>query len=314
MSLIDDAIMSLPSGDGSTRRRFVSGLTFVAVFGLHTAASKLFDLSYLGARSGVGLREIVTSTQILVAATFVVFAIGATLVSIVDGYLLPGVSFTVRISVWLRHCPDDSSMPKFMRLPIALILVLVSVLLWPLTLVLCTVLDSFGISRYYSAGLTKSAGGGASTGLDERTLAFYKKSFSPSFQTGLDAVFCNRYQAAWQALSDVVPERHRHWVAQQESRNRDLASITGSAFLALLLAVMVSGTSRFLPGEALLTTESPAVWGTGLRVTTYVMSVLLSYFLCGSVIIAARSTVGILDLAAQTAGPADQETGTSAGR
>src|SRR5262245_14881886 len=100
MSAIDKVIEQLPYGDGAFRRRFITGLIFVATLtvnclwyfppGHGATAAKAF-----GEFIGFEPKDLLNSPQALFVAAIVIFALGSIADAMIEGYIVRGVSISM---------------------------------------------------------------------------------------------------------------------------------------------------------------------------------------------------------------------------
>ena len=285
LSAIEKIIDQLPYGDGAIRRRLITGLIFIAVLSanylIHTPSGEpQTNVFTLGQLIGFEAKDLLDSPQVLFLAVIIVFAFGSILDAMIDAYIVRGVSITLLVWEWLTSLMDERHW--FFQMAWWVPTLLLAFILQPAAIFLCTVLNSLGLEKLASLGLTTKIK------LSEPARRFYKETLSASTQAGLDQLYGDQSASAWQRLMDRVPDRHRPWAGRLNARNHDLASFIASAILALTISYSV------IPYNS-------KAW-----LSTYIIIFLLSYLFAGSAKIVRRSTVSVLELAAES-----QETTTA---
>jgi hypothetical protein len=244
---------------------------------------RLRDLIRLNQPSSgaMSLKDIIKSSQLLIVAAGFVFAVGGVIDAMTEGFIVRGVSTTRSIHAWL----SENVIPQWEPAKIAFNVL--SFLIWPPIVVICTVLSSSDHYKLLSVGLLENAPKLLQDGkISKEAAGFFKEVLSSNMQQGLNLPFCNQFDAAWQGLLAMVPEAHRQWVNGLSSRNRDLASFLSSAFFALV----ISSACLFGAGR----------WYSWATVISYVLICLISWLLFGYVSLVIRSVLAALELAAIT--------------
>jgi hypothetical protein len=226
-------------------------------------------------------KDVIRSSQLLIVAAGFVFAAGAVIDAMTDGFIVRGASTSRSIHAWLSLKLFPSH--EWLRILFNLILFF----FWPPIIVVCTILSSSDHYVLYRVGLKDN-----SQKLLEKkdvtkaALRIFER-MPPNMQESLDTPFCNQFDAAWQGLLTMLPEPHHRWVISLWSRNRDLASFLASGYCALAIS------SGFLltAGRGLFN------W---TAVSSYILLCVLSWLLFGYISLVVRSIFAVLELVAVT--------------
>jgi hypothetical protein len=268
--------------NGAIRRNLLTGLIFAFVFCLHyfllVAPRALNQLNRPGANAGaVTLKDVIRSSQLLVVATGFVFAAGAVIDAMTDGFVVRGVSTSRSVHERLSKIIVPQ---KGWR---GILFNVLSFFIWPPVIVICTILSSSDHYILYRVGLQANDPQLANeNGISAAAMKVFKDTFSSNMRQGLDAPFCNQFDAAWQGLLAMLPEPQRQWAIGLSSRNRDLAAFLSSGFFALAIS------TGFLVSTGRLWS-----WAAGI---SYIFLCLLSWFLFGYVSLVIRSVLTVLEL------------------
>jgi hypothetical protein len=268
--------------NGAIRRNLLTGLIFVFVFCFHyfllVAPRELGRLNQPNANPGaVTLKDVIRSSQLLVVGTGFVFAAGAVIDAMTDGFVVRGVSTSRSVHEWLskKLVPQKGWQEILFNL--------LSFFIWPPVIVICTVLSSSDRYRLYRVGLQADAPKLIKENrISDAAMNIFKDTLSSNMRQGLDAPFCNQFDAAWQGLLAMLPEPQRQWAIGLSSRNRDLAAFLSSGFFALAIS------TGFLVSTGRLWS-----WAAGI---SYIFLCLLSWFLFGYVSLVIRSVLTALEL------------------
>lgn len=289
MTVVDKIIEQIPYGDGAIRRSFITGLIFITVFisscawNFPNGAQKIVDF---GKIIGFEPKDLLTSPQALFVAAIVLFAFGAIADAMIDGYIVRGVSMSLFVFNYIISPSKDWSTLE--RVCYWIVILLLAFLFFPLTILICTLLNSLGVEKLYMIGLTQNKESGLAnskkTLLSEQAFSFYRNRLSITTQKGLDQLYGDQSASAWQRLMDYIPKHHRPWFVRLNARNRDLASFIAAAMFSLILSYPV------IP------------WNLSKWLVIYVIIFFLSYLFAGCAKIVQRSTVSILEFAADTHG------------
>jgi hypothetical protein len=268
--------------NGAIRRSLLTGLIFAFVFCLHyfllVAPRVLDQLNQSNANAGaVTLKDVIRSSQLLVVATGFVFAAGAVIDAMTDGFVVRGVSTSRSIHDWLsKKLVPQKGWP-------GILFNLLSFFIWPPVIVICTILSSSDRYILYRVGLQADDSQLVNENrVSEAASKIFRDTLSSNMRQGLDAPFCNQFDAAWQGLLAMLPEPQRQWAIGISSRNRDLAAFLSSGFFALAIS------TGFLVSTGRLWS-----WAAGI---SYIFLCLLSWFLFGYVSLVVRSVLTVLEL------------------
>lgn len=273
MSAIDQILERLPYSDGAWRRRFISGVIFFSIVFLHGV------IAYPQAQLGLEIKNLLQSTQLLLVAALLVFAIGSIIDAIVEGFIVRGVSLSRKvIGIIIDWVPGRRAWRR--RLWFAFT-ALSTCLLWPVAILLGAIASSVGYNKLYRIGLIQNDGGFLTTEAKQ-----FFESLPTSVREGLDEPFGDKFDVAWRSLTDMVPLSQKHWVNRLGSRNSELIS-----FISSVLVSMIVSASIYFPGWQW--TISIVLW--------YAAICFLSYLLFGCISIVGRSICSVLELLAVSA-------------
>lgn len=268
--------------NGAIRRNLITGLIFAFVFCLHffllVAPQELRRLNRSDVNAGaVTLKDVIRSSQLLVVATGFVFAAGAVIDAMTDGFVVRGVSTSRSVHGWLsKTLVPQKGWP-------GILFNLLSFFIWPLVIVICTILSSSDHYVLYRVGLQVDDSQLVNENrISDAAMNIFKDRLSSNMRQGLDAPFCNQFDAAWQGLLAMLPEPQRQWAIGLSSRNRDLAAFLSSGFFALAISTgLLVSTGRLWS------------WAAGI---SYIFLCLLSWFLFGYISLVIRSVLTVLEL------------------
>src|SRR5262245_8834931 len=224
-SIIDKLLDRLGYRDGAWRRAFVSGLIFLTLVAGYGVPP--FDRSTGLAETADTIKELLKSTQALMVVTLLIFASGFVIDGVSRGFLVRGVSVTAScIDRWSRRVRGSSRWGwRSWFVPLA------TCLLWPLMILVGTVLSTGQVVTLYRFGLRLSKvrpngpkpSGTTPSGppppevrtssyqLTKRGRALFKR-LPQAVREGLDEPYGDKFDAAWQGLSVIAPAEQRQWI------------------------------------------------------------------------------------------------------
>jgi hypothetical protein len=279
MSDVDKMLDRLPFGEGTIRRSFIAGLIFVFVFAL----AVLVPLPAPGTTqlAGVDFKDLIQSTQLLVVAVGFVFAVGAIIDAMADGFVIRGVSTVFNLQNWLFD--RVARRPAWRYWTWVAVTILLTFLLWPAAIIVATVFCSAGFHWLYRLPLASDS----AKLLSDRAAEIYRddKRIPPDLRRGLEEPFGDKFEAAWQALINLVAKSYRPWVSQLASRNRDLTSYLASILFALAIAsaLHLAVFGLILPG-----------------VIIYLLTCLFAWLFFGCFSLVRRTILSVIELVAIT--------------
>jgi hypothetical protein len=275
--------------DGSLRRRLVTGL----IFGFVVAADWILSHPSMDLaeprRLGFEPKDVIQSTQFLVIAVGFVFAIGSIIDAMTEGFIMRGVSTTLRLlnrmlePRGLASCRFRLGLWKFG-------IIAATILLWPLAIVVATILSSMEKFWLYEINWSGTDSLTHKTKVGTDSLTHKAKEFldnalkCPSgLQDALTSPFGVHFDVGWQVLINLLPKPQALWASNVAARNRDLGAFLSSMFFALWLAC------------GLQLTYLPRWHG---AVIPYALLCLTSWLLFGCFAIIRRTVIATTELAA----------------
>ena len=282
MSTADEFLERLPYSDGAWRGRFISGIVFFSMVSLHGFLTHdRVAISQVGAFARLKLRTYFRACSYSLVAALLVFAIGSIIDAMTAGFIVRGVSISLKVLNGIfNRVPMHRKWAR--RLWVGFT-ILWSFPIWPLAILVGTIVSSAGFNKLYTIGLCRNGG----SFLTPEARKFFN-NLPTGIREGLDEPFSDKFDAAWQGLIEMAPPSQKHWVNRLGSRNYELASFLASALIGMM-ASMVFFTS--------------AAWSiVGVFVSySYTIICILSYLFFGCISIVRRSIFSVLELLAISA-------------
>jgi hypothetical protein len=266
---LDKVLDRIPYTSGAFRRRLICGVIFcgeILLFVLFgpsdTFLTKVSTEITIISKLDLG---VLSATQVMILVIFAVYAVGAVVDVITDGFVVRGVSLVPTI---------------IRRLPIPL--KIAAGPFWPFLVIVGVVVSTFSRTKYELK--LSAADDSFREALSNEALEFYSNRLLRNVQVGLNEPFGGKGEAAWQAVMYLTPDPHKSWTASLDARNRETSAFLSAAFggtLACLFFYLFRG-SRQLLGLSLF----------------YVILWFISYLFLGYLHIVRRSIVSIVEFLA----------------
>jgi hypothetical protein len=274
----DKLLDRIPYASGAWRRRLISGVIFcgeILLFTVFVLPSSFWERAAIGRTLASRIdSSILRNGPFLILLVLLVYALGALVDVISDGFVVRGVSEMPGII---------SRLPLPLKIAIGLV--------WPLLLLAAVVKSSFARTTYELDLGKRKANAPTPTkddsfreALSEDALRFYENRLHGNVRIGLNEPFGGKAEAAWQALIYLTPDPHKSWTASLDSRNHETSSFLSAALFGTSACVFlyVFGSSRHFLGFALL----------------YGLLWLISYLFLGYLHIVRRSIASMLEFLA----------------
>jgi hypothetical protein len=261
----------IPYASGAWRRRLISGVIFcteLLLFGAFVLSRHFPIVDNLQSQFNTDLLK---TAPFLILTLLVVYAVGALVDVISEGFVVRGVSVMPAVIGYY---------------PSVLFKVAVGAV-WPFLLLATVVYSSFARAKYnLDLPRVKSESSEPADFREElsaEALTFYRNRLQENIQIGLDEPFGGKAEAAREAMVYLTPEAHKTWTASLHARNHETSSFLSAAFFGTLACLF------------LYVQRGPKLGGV---LSFYAVLWFISYLFLGYLYIVRRSIASVLEFLA----------------